>query len=339
MMPVRVLLAAALAGLMSWSPPLHRLRVSVQVVVLDPSGVPVAGLGQDDFHVVIDGQPGVVDSVSAGASPANVAVLFDVSSSFELTFGRGNLVKAVDAWLARGRWSTNRWNLGSFARRVMLGPRFTADPTELAQAAHAALALEDADRFGPSPAWDAVDAGIHALEPERGRRGIILVTDGRSTGNRLGLRAVLLRALAAGVPVSVVTSRAPQMFALGERMMLLVQPELALQLLADETGGAFAPDLPAGAVARALPGSEAGRLVAQALDLDKLGSLVDRIAEELRHSYLLAFTLDPPSRSAHLLQVVVRQPGLTVRTQKTYLAGTVTSAASPWPAPARPRRP
>ena len=38
---------------------------------------------------------------------------------------------------------------------------------------------------GPSPVWDALNAAAVALDDAAGRRGVIVVTDGRSTANRM----------------------------------------------------------------------------------------------------------------------------------------------------------
>ncbi len=53
---------------------------------------------------------------------------------------------------------------------------------------------------------------------------------------------------------------------------------------------------------------------------DDLNSTFKRIAEELHHQYLLAFTPTALDGKAHTLEVRVHQPNMTARTRKTYVA-------------------
>jgi VWFA-related protein len=53
---------------------------------------------------------------------------------------------------------------------------------------------------------------------------------------------------------------------------------------------------------------------------DDLRSTFARVADELHHQYLLAFSAGKLDRRIHRLDVRVRQPQLTVRARKTYLA-------------------
>jgi Mg-chelatase subunit ChlD len=78
--------------------------------------------------------------------------------------------------------------------------------------------------------WDALDAAATTLEHDAGRRAIIVITDGRSTGNRLGFGEVSARLEQAGIPIVVVAldlQRSPQ-----------PDPYARLRRLADNTGGA-----------------------------------------------------------------------------------------------------
>ena len=53
---------------------------------------------------------------------------------------------------------------------------------------------------------------------------------------------------------------------------------------------------------------------------DDLGSTFARVADELHHQYLLAFKPDKLDGRTHNLEVRVRQPGLTIRARRTYVA-------------------
>ena len=53
---------------------------------------------------------------------------------------------------------------------------------------------------------------------------------------------------------------------------------------------------------------------------DNLTTTFKRIAEELHHQYLLAFTAEALDGKTHTLDVRLRQPGLTARARKSYVA-------------------
>ena len=98
----------------------------------------------------------------------------------------------------------DRLRFASFSRIFRLSRTFSGDPATLERAARDVLDVPESDRDGPSPIWDAVGSALTALEPEPGRRVIILVTDGISTGNRASLKDVTDRAAASRVGVFVV---------------------------------------------------------------------------------------------------------------------------------------
>ena len=97
----------------------------------------------------------------------------------------------------------DRLRIGRVARTTTLSPTFSGDPTELVRVTQWALDIDEGGRYGPTPLWDAVDTGVSALEFEGGRRALILVTDGMSTGNHLPLDAAIAHAVRAQVIVSV----------------------------------------------------------------------------------------------------------------------------------------
>jgi von Willebrand factor type A domain len=82
---------------------------------------------------------------------------------------------------------------------------------------------------GASPIWDALVTAASALPDSSGRRGIILVTDGRSTGNKIGFADMLERVKASGIPVFVVS--------IDKSDKLEPDPGARLLALAKATGG------------------------------------------------------------------------------------------------------
>jgi hypothetical protein len=76
------------------------------------------------------------------------------------------------------------------------------------------------------------------------------------------------------------------------------KPDPGLKTLADDGGGAYFE----------LQGTE------------DLASTFARVADELHHQYMLAFTAPALDGTLHSLSVRMRQPNLTARARKSYLA-------------------
>ena len=247
---LRAVAAIGLVSLLTPAPAAQMRRVSVQALVTDADGRAVADLTAQDFQIASDGRSRAIESFSAAPSPATIVLLLDASASMDGTLGPGTAVpglqSAMDAWLgARGPFA-DRWRIASFARQLHLGAAFGSDPATVTASARSVLAVPDEERFGPSPIWDAVDAGLDVLERETGKRALVLVTDGRSTGNRLGVRdAIFDTPWRPGFPFRSSAWRPTRPSSLTANTRLLVRPELALQLLAEQSGGSYVPALAA----------------------------------------------------------------------------------------------
>jgi hypothetical protein len=90
----------------------------------------------------------------------------------------------------------------------------------------------------PSLIWDGVCAAAEALADAPGRRILILVTDGRATGNRLGFADALDRVRQTGTVVHAIRVN-PRVGQGGWIEDLSVDPSDNLKALAKASGGTF----------------------------------------------------------------------------------------------------
>jgi len=310
--------------------------VIVEVRAEKPDGASAVGLGREDFEVTSDGEACPIESFSAEHRPATVVALFDVSASCPL---QPKLLKAaVEKHLIPSLRSGDRARFGTIGgRELVLNPQFSGGRKELLAAARI-LNLPDAFvigsggtpssrasvftssgfktsgrlpavRLGPSPVWDGVFAAIAALQPEPGCRAIILLTDGRSTGNVYGLDEVIDRAMRAGVSINVISEGAETLIPLNQTTAARVRPDVLLQAMADATGGAHVSALDALAAAR------------DREPVDVVGALMTRLVVQLHESCVLGFSAPQLDGKWHRLEVRARVPGVIVRARKGYLAG------------------
>jgi hypothetical protein len=311
-MIARLLAAAAVgAALIAPRPASQPAEVLVAVLVTGADGLPVGALAQSDFQLVADGQPQAMTSFVAPPSPASVVLLLDTTASMDGRLGPGiapvGLASVLRDWPVGGDVPGDRWRIGRISRDGLPSAAFASNADAIRDAIRAVLDVPADERFGPSPIWDTVDSGLTALESTPGKRAMIVVTDGRATGNRLGVRDAIRHAIAAEVPINVISEARDDSMGLGDRQVLIVRPELALQLLTEQTGGSYV---------RGFSLEDATRPNAPA---PNIRSLLSRVVAELHQSYLLGFKTMKSDGQVHKLEVTVTGPGLRVQTRTAYI--------------------
>jgi len=310
---LRVTLMCGLAGVVAAASRAPRQDVAerrndlivVEVAVERSRGGLVSGLGREDFEVLSDFEPCPIERFEAGG-PLTIALVVDTSPSMPL---RGDdLREAVERGFIPDLKPADRVRVGRIGG-PLLPARFTADRRELVDAIGAALAPDDTIRFGPSPIWDAADGAIVALEHEAGRRAVVLVTDGRATGNVRSRADVAVRAMATGGVVSAVGLAQVWTWGVGApydwrglgTTTVRSDPGRALRELTGVTGGGFAAPWPV---------SSAG----------EVRTALARTVQDLRQMYTLEFVAPVLDGRVHRLEVRVKDPGMTVRGRRAYLA-------------------
>jgi hypothetical protein len=169
-----------------------------------------------------------------------------------------------------------------------------------------------------SPIWDAIDLSVQALAAAPEPRVLVLMTDGRATGNRIGLDDAERKALAARVSISAVSEGGewliPQFGGSTDR----ARSDASLRRLADETGGLYLPD---GTARRTLTARmNAFAYVKELVNTPSLPApLVTTIVSSLRTRYRIGFAGTGDDR-VHTLDVrVKRSGGLEVHAPKLYV--------------------
>jgi VWFA-related protein len=256
--------------------------VALYATVTDADGRLVPDLPRDAFAVFDNGRTQPIALFSNEKQSITVAMMLDMSGSMaaELLRVRQSAERFVDA-LDPG----DRVRIGSFGDEVVVSPIVTSDKQVLAR-----VLREELWPDGATPLWRALDAAMNALAAESGRRVVLALSDGRDSD-----------LLGGGPDAGDVRQRAVQqsfmVYAIGmERAIYGLTSDLAK--LAEETGGGHF-ELKTNA---------------------NLGDTFARVAEELRHQYLISYQMPETDGKIHRVDVVVRQPGCRVRTRKSYLA-------------------
>jgi Ca-activated chloride channel family protein len=288
--------AAAASGLLlaqqppPQQPPIFKgssgVTVSVFPTVSDADKRLVPNLTQDAFEILDNDKPQTITVFDNKPRPITVVVMLDTSGS--MTMSLDLLRHAAQEFLIRLR-PDDKARVGAFNDKIQFGSAFTNDRDALV------ADVKDLDYGNGTRLWDATAASLDELKPVDGRRVILLFTDGDDTTSHVGLGTVIERARAEDVMVYTIGLESHYFD--GERMVTS-RPDRGLRKVADETGGGYF----------------------ELKKTDDLAPTFTRVERELHSQYAIAFEAQQLDGKIHKLQVRMKQPGLTARARRSYLA-------------------
>ncbi|MBZ5587906.1 MAG: VWA domain-containing protein [Acidobacteriia bacterium] len=259
--------------------------VELPVTVLDSKTKPVEGLQLADFEVLEDG---VKQSISHFALqkqlPIRMGLVLDTSGSMEKTLPE--VQRVVIGFLRNLLQPRDRAYVLAFSERPNLIEGFTADFKALERA------LIGLKADGETALYDATVYGLFQFSGVRGRKSMVILTDGEDNASQMDFEKTLDYAKRSGATIYTVGIDLP-ITKIGIRSQLT--------RLARNTGGdAFF--LPRGVA---------------------LEPVYERIDKELRSQYLLAYTStsEAPPDAFRKLTVKVSRPKVEVRTISGYYPG------------------
>jgi VWFA-related protein len=287
--------SAATAGPQQTPPPSFRTAVDIVPIyatVRDESGHLVFDLDRNDFELLVDGVRTEIAVFSEGPQSLTIAVMLDTSASVT---GLGGTSKAAmtrlrHAVLAfmRTLAPSDRASLGSFGSEIAVGAQLTNDIDEFDRIMH-----EELWGGGGTPLWQAIAGAVTALSEQPGRRVIVVYTDGFDTGSIEGWK---------GDRKSVESDAIRH-----DTMVYFVRPPVKSAVVTVR--------LPAEAVE--IAAATGGGFLEIPTDADTdYDAVFARIADELRHQYLLGFSPRTMSGRSRKVEVRAKKNGLTVRARQ-----------------------
>ena len=305
--PVLLSLLAAGAVLSAQAQQVFRVgldTVPVYATVTDRSGRLVTDLTREEFQILDNGKLQPITLFDNSPQPIRLVVLLDVSGSMS---GNVQLVRAACEQLFGQLRPDDEVKVGTFGNEIEIMPAFTNDVIELRAAVPAHIPPN-----APTPLWRAVDRALGEFGDARGRRVVLVLSDGKdsrsySFGERfVSVLDVIDRAQREDVMVyaiglqSRMTQRTmPIGRGLGQ-MMADDLPDPELPKAAEETGGGYFEIRPR----------------------DDLGAAFARVADELHRQYLLGFTPPAADGKMHKVEVKVTRRDMKPRARRNYQAPT-----------------
>ncbi len=266
-------------------------RVILWATAIDRDDRFVSGLGPDDFRILENGKEQALTDFSAEDRPVTMAILLDTSGSMK---DRMKEVHAAAGSFVDTLRPEDRALVIAFDDKVFLLQDFTADHAPLKEA------IESTEPIGATAIYDALHAAFRKLKGIQGRKAIVLLSDGDDTSSQFGYDRVLEEAKAQNVLI----------YGIGLGVGLLdTGRKNVLKEFSDVTGG------------RAFFVKEAA----------ELGGVYQRIADELKKQYFLAYSTANKTWDGRWIPVEVesRRPGVEVRARRGFFAVRAAAAAQP----------
>ena len=257
--------------------------VQLHVSAVDKSNRFVPGLAQTDFKVQEDGRPQEITGFEiAEKLPLTIGLVVDGSGSMEKAMP---FVHEASAALFRGLIrEKDRGFVIEFREQPRLIQSLTGDSAELQRAAREPSAR------GATALFDSVVLGLYQFRALQGRKALVVVTDGADNHSHVDYETLLRYARTAGAPIYFIAVNI-SVLDFGVRSQI--------NEIAEESGGE----------------------VFHISNPDKVTGVVQRIEQELRSQYIVAFRTNSqkPDGEYRAVAVAVDKPGVTARTIKGYI--------------------
>ncbi len=271
----------------------------------------VDDLKKNDLRLHENGVQQGLDRCSAERGPLRIAIALDASASMEGEKLKATIASAV-AFLGELQPTDQALVVGfSDAASILEGP--TSDRRKLESA------IRSVSAHGGSSMYDAIDVAADQLAGFSGRRVLLLLTDGRD-------EAVSKRVVASTHTLEEVTDRA-----IRNDVMVFV---IAIGNYLSHDAEALAQNAksrilewnvgrtqPVAAVLTSLATTTGGSILFTP-HAEDLRQSFDRVADDLRHQYVVAYLPTDKKRddSWREIKVIVERPGVSLTTRTGYFA-------------------
>jgi len=260
--------------------------VSIFATVIDRDNRLVPSLTREDFEVLDNDQPQPLTLFESESRPITAVVMLD--TSFSMTTNLKFLKEAAEQFVIR-LLPDDKAKVGAFNDKIEFGGRFTNNRDELVSD------LRGLDYGNATRLFDAAVMSFDELVGVEGRRVLVILTDGEDTSSKTSFRTVMERARNEDVMIYAI-GLSSEYFD-GVRVVRS-KPDGSLRRFAEETGGGYF----------------------ELKKTSELASTFTRVVQELHSQYALAFVAPRLDNKVHKLTVRLKQPGMTARARKSYLA-------------------
>jgi VWFA-related protein len=166
--------------------------IEVYATIFDHSGRYIDGLNRDNFEVYEDGKPQHIASFETNTQGISVAILLDTTGSMAQALPRvkNSIVRFIDQLD-----DNDAVGIYTFDQNLVVRQEFTTDK----DAAKRAVLRTRAE--GETALFDALAEVSQELAGRRGKKAIVVFTDGDDNASALSANAAINRAKKLGIPL------------------------------------------------------------------------------------------------------------------------------------------
>lgn len=261
--------------------------VPIPASVVDPKGMAITGLKLEDFELRVDGQLKAISDLTRAETSVRLAMLFDNSGS--LDNAREFEKQAAKHFFRRVMRPADEAAIYSIESESYLAQPLTSDVYKLERT------IESFGRpEGSTSLFDAIIDAAAYLRPYKGRRVLVIVSDGVETTSRSDFDMTMQRVLADDCQIFIVQTGLYD----GANLRALAA-ERRMEQLSGQTGGAvYIPKT-----------------------TTELDAAFEQIAADLAHQYVLSYYSAEERRDGqfHVIDLRVRsRKDVRVRARKGY---------------------
>lgn len=308
--------------------------VSVPVIVSDKDGRYIANLRAENFEMFQDGEKQQIEFFASEEAPITVALLLDTSRSTQHVLGK--IKKAAREFIKFLR-PADRAMIVSFDSDVEFLSGIESNQQTLIKAIDNAAIGESVGTVLRDAIYETLQDRLAAV---KGRKAVILLTDGKDFGSSISKPSLLYRLEESDTMVYSIfyeTGRLPQMPPpdFGERFPFPNRRGMGANINRRRQNDRQRERIKTMRSRNAMADEEAkaylGRLAyltAGRVYLKNVTDLKDAfvsIAEELRKQYLIGFypeNQDEPEGTLHQIKIRVNHPNAAVRSKNSYRSKT-----------------
>jgi Ca-activated chloride channel family protein len=286
--------------------------VTVPVIVSDRRGRYVAGLRAEDFLLYHDDEQEQIDLFASSEEPIHLALLLDTSKSTVTVLDK--IKKEATGFLRQLR-DQDRAIVVSFDTEV----RFLSKLSSHRRVLDNAIDRAEADRGNYTRLRDAVLAVVDRFRSLRGRKAVVLLSDGLDFGSQVSVTDLFHQVSQSDLVVYSVH------YHVDPREVMKKLFGVSSRIPRDTSRSPRPGDPEARDFEREglqfmqkLSAETAGRLYQG--ELKQLKKTLGKVLEELRQQYLLGFYPDKAKLDGklHMLRIEVSRPDLVVRGRSHY---------------------
>lgn len=292
--------------------------VNIPVIVSDKYGRSILGLNIDDFSLFENGKPQKIEYLSTQDTPLNIVLLLDTSRSAQEII---NKIKDAAGKFVQQLQPTDRCMIISFADTVLVESEFTSKQIRLDRAIKNLKMSEKPGTLLQDAIFATVDKELAKV---KGRKAIILLTDGKDAGSSTPKRDLLHRLVESDTPIYsifyettnfIFTPSPPKTVSKQNQKNQPIMTNISQKSDAKTQAKQKQKNTEAADFLLKISDTTAGRIFPR--EINNLDEAFKNVAEELRKQYLISYYPDDPNynSSANRIKVKVNKSDVVVRTK------------------------